>query len=85
MYFVYLLKCKDGSIYTGITNDLDERMRKHRAGIASKYTRSRGFAKLLYVEEYGTKGGALRREAEIKRWKRDKKLFLARSAHAGNR
>ncbi len=76
MYFVYFLECKDGSLYTGITNDIDKRMAKHLAGSASKYTRAKGPTKIIYTEQYETRGEALKREAEIKKWRRKKKLDL---------
>ena len=80
MYFVYLLGCKDGSIYTGITNDLKQRLERHKAGVGSNYTRAKGAEKILYTEEYADRGSALKREAEIKRWTRQKKLDLIRSS-----
>ncbi len=78
MYFVYILRCKDGSLYTGITNDIDKRLAAHKAGTASKYTRSRGVKKFEYIERKRTKGNALRREAEIKKLARIEKLVLIR-------
>lgn len=76
MYLVYLLECGDGTIYTGITNDLEKRLAKHRAGTASNYTRARGAIRILYTEEQPSKGAALKREAEIKRLPRAAKLDL---------
>jgi putative endonuclease len=76
MYFVYLLECKDGSIYTGITTDVERRISRHRAGRGARYTRIKGVKKLLYSEPHPSHGSALRREAEIKRWPRKKKLAL---------
>lgn len=75
-YFVYLLECNDKSIYTGIATDLARRLREHKAGTGARYTRSRGAKKMLYWEKYKTRGAALKREAEIKRWRREKKLEL---------
>ena len=75
-YFVYLLECSDKNIYTGITTDLTRRLKEHKAGVGSHYTRSHGAEKILYSERYKTRGEALRREAEIKRWPREKKLKL---------
>lgn len=77
MYFVYLLLCKDGSIYTGITNDLERRLRMHKDGTASRYTRAKGAKKIMYSEKRRTRGAALKREAEIKKWSRAQKLMLA--------
>ena len=82
MYFVYLLLCKDDSIYTGITTDLDGRLKKHKDGTASHYTRARGAVKILYSETHKDRSGALKREAEIKRWPRAKKLALIET-HGG--
>ena len=76
MYFVYLLLCKDDTIYTGITTDLERRLKKHKDGTASHYTRARGAVKMLYSETHKNRSSALRREAEIKRWSRAKKLAL---------
>jgi putative endonuclease len=58
-YLVYILKCSDGTLYTGITNDLLGRLALHNAGRASRYTRSRTPVKLAYVEDVGDKGTAL--------------------------
>jgi len=76
MYFVYLLECKDGSIYTGITNDLKKRLDRHKNGLGGNYTRAKGAKKILYTEEQADRGSALKREAEIKKWPRLKKLNL---------
>jgi putative endonuclease len=77
-YHVYLLKCADGSIYTGITNDLKKRLKNHRDGTASKYTRAKGASRFIYSEVAANRSVALKREAEIKKWPRLKKLELAR-------
>src|SRR4051812_38345355 len=76
MYFVYLLLCKDGSIYTGITTDVARRLEQHKAGKGGAYTRSHGAKKMLYTEKKRNRSFALKREAEIKRWPRAKKLLL---------
>jgi predicted GIY-YIG superfamily endonuclease len=73
---VYLLRCRDGSLYTGITNDLARRLAKHRAGTASAYTRSRRPLVLAYQEPQPDRGAALRREAAIRRLSRSAKLAL---------
>lgn len=77
MYLVYLLECSDGSIYTGITNDLVRRLRMHKVGTASRYTRAKGAKRIIYTEKCSTRGHALKREAEIKKWSRTEKLVLA--------
>ena len=76
MYFVYVLECKDGSLYTGITNDLERRLKMHKKGIASRYTRARGAKKMIYTEKRRTRGAALKREAAIKKLSRGQKLLL---------
>jgi len=76
-WWVYMLRCVDGSVYTGITNDLDRRMRSHAAGSASRYTRSRLPVELVYREPQPDRSAALRREAEIKRYPRVRKQQLA--------
>ena len=81
MYFVYILQCSDGTLYTGITNDLERRIEQHKKGIGGKYTRAKGASKLVYSEKAPSRGTALKREAEIKRWTRQKKLNLIQSRH----
>ena len=76
MYTLYLMLCKDQSIYTGITTDVKRRFAEHRAGTASKYTRSRGVVKMIYTERFKTRSKASKREAEIKCWKRERKLAM---------
>ena len=66
-WLVYLLRCSDGSLYTGITNDLPKRLKAHRAGKASRYTRSRLPVVLACSEPQRSKSAALKREAAIKR------------------
>lgn len=75
-YFVYILECKDGSLYTGITNDLKKRFDAHKNGVGARYTRSHPPKKIVYSEKYRTKGRALSREAEIKALSREVKLRL---------
>ena len=76
---VYVLRCRDGSLYTGITNNLPRRLRAHRAGRGAAYTRSRLPLRLVYVERRRSRGAALRREAAIKRLPRRQKLSLIAS------
>jgi len=73
---VYLLRCRDGSLYTGITNDLPQRLESHRRGKASAYTRSRRPVALAYQEIARDRSAALKREAAIKRLSRREKLAL---------
>jgi putative endonuclease len=73
---VYLLRCRDGSLYTGVTNDLARRLESHDRGTASAYTRSRRPLALAYQEHQPDRGAALRREAAIRRLSRADKLAL---------
>lgn len=75
-WLVYMLRCRDGSLYTGITTDLDKRLRAHQAGKASRYTRSRLPVTLAFTEPQPTKSAALIREAAIKRLSRPQKEQL---------
>lgn len=74
--YVYMLRCKDGSLYTGWTNDLQHRLAAHSAGRGAKYTRGRGPLTLVYTEELSDKETALKREAAIKKLTRAEKLAL---------
>ena len=76
MYHIYLLQCGDNSIYTGITNNVERRFEEHKNKKGGNYTRSRAAKKIIYTEEYQTRSEALKREAEIKSWRRKKKLSL---------
>ena len=66
MWYVYCLRCKDGSIYTGITNDLKQRINRHNQGKGSKYTASRRPVKLVYQEKHPDNSSALKRESYLK-------------------
>ncbi len=77
---VYILKCGDGSLYTGITNDLEKRIEKHNAGTGAKYTRSRLPVRLAWSESVESESAAKVREAQIKRLPRNKKLSLVKAA-----
>jgi putative endonuclease len=76
MYYFYIFKCKDKTLYSGITNDLGRREVTHNSGKGSKYVRARGGGKIVYSETFRTKGKALKREAEVKNWPRIEKLGL---------
>ncbi len=76
-YFVYLLECADGSLYTGITTDVARRFVEHQAGIGSHFTKAKKARRMVYTEEHPSRSSALKREAEIKKWPRKKKLALA--------
>lgn len=75
-YFVYLLECEDKSIYTGIATDVARRFEEHKAGKGARYTRAHGAKKVRYLESHATRSAALKREAEIKKLPRAKKLAL---------
>ena len=77
-WLVYILRCADGSLYTGITNDLIRRCKQHNAGTASRYTRSRLPTVLVYQESHSSQSMALKRELEIKSFSRQKKESLIR-------
>ena len=76
MNYVYMLRCRDGSLYTGWTNDLVKRLKAHNSGSSSKYTRTRLPAELVYFEEWESKEAAMSREWHIKRLSREEKLKL---------
>ncbi len=75
-FFVYLLKCRDNTFYCGYTNNLEKRVKTHNLGKASKYTRARLPAKLIYVEDLSSKSNALKREYQIKQLSRYEKEEL---------
>ncbi|MDO8408036.1 MAG: GIY-YIG nuclease family protein [bacterium] len=76
MYFVYIIECTDGSLYTGITTNIARRFAEHKAGTGGHYTRSKSVLKVAYTEKHHDRSSALKREMEIKGWHRDKKLNL---------
>lgn len=80
--FVYMLRCKDGSLYTGWTNDLEHRLAMHNSGRGAKYTRGRSPLELVYSEELPDKEAALRRECAIKKLRREQKLALLQTWQA---
>ena len=75
-WFVYILRCRDGSLYTGYTDDVERRLSVHRSGKGAKYTRSRLPVELAYWEELPDKSAALKWEAAIKKLSRQQKLQL---------
>lgn len=76
MFYVYILECSDKTLYTGYTNSLEKRIKKHNLGIGSKYTRGRRPVKFVYTENFPDKSSALKREIEIKSLTRKKKIQL---------
>ena len=75
-WYVYILRCGDGTLYTGVTDNVERRLAAHRAGKGAKYTRGRGPLELAYTEQLPDKSAALRREAAIKRLPKQKKEAL---------
>ena len=73
---LYILRCADGTLYTGITTDVARRFREHSSGKGAKYTRGRGPLELVYQEDCGDKSAASRREWEIKQLTREEKLKM---------
>ena len=81
MYYFYILRCSDNSLYSGITNDLEKRLKEHNSaqGRGAKYTRAKGPVTLVHSEKLSNRSSALKREAEVKRWRKDKKEELVAS------
>ena len=81
-WYVYMLRCRDGSLYTGYTDDPVRRLAVHNSGKGAKYTRSRLPVTLAYSEEHPDKSAAMKREAAIKRLKKPQKeaLFLQKES-----
>ena len=75
-YYVYILRCGDGSLYTGSTNDPEKRLAAHRSGKGAKYTRARLPLELVHLEEYNSKSEALSREYAVKQLSREEKFRL---------
>ena len=74
MFWLYVLECRDRTLYVGHTDDLDERMRCHDAGMVDSYTGSRRPLKLVFAEEFGSRYEALAMERKLKGWSRAKKV-----------
>ena len=72
-WYLYILRCGDGTLYTGITNDVEKRLEAHRNGKGAKYTRGRGPLELVYRESCGSHSEALKREHQVKRLSRQEK------------
>ena len=78
-YFLYILKCKDGTYYTGSTNNLELRLKLHNSGKGAKYLRGRGPARLVYVKRYESLSRALKAEIKVKALSREKKMEMVKS------
>ncbi len=79
-WVVYILRCSDGSYYTGITNSLDRRIEQHNAGKGAKYTKGRGPVELIYQEKHPDRSSASRCEIEIKKLSKNQKISLISAA-----
>ena len=80
IWFVYMLRCRDNSIYTGITNNLYKRIGAHLSGNGSKYLRGRLPVELIYKEDFSNRSSASKREIEVKKLKKKEKELLIKSA-----
>ena len=80
-WHVYILRCKDGSLYTGITTDIERRLEQHNAGKGASYTRSRRPVTLAWHEKMASESAARKREAEIKKWTREEKMNFLIKKH----
>lgn len=76
MFYIYILKCSDDTLYTGYTVNIENRLNTHNAGLGAKYTRGRLPVTLMYHEEFDNRSDALKREYEIKQLSRSEKLNL---------
>ncbi|MFN8474673.1 MAG: GIY-YIG nuclease family protein [Anaerolineae bacterium] len=79
MVYVYMVECRDGTLYTGWTTDLKQRVQAHNNGTGARYTRSRRPVRLVYWEPAADRSAALRREAALRRLPRDQKVALCES------
>ncbi len=83
MYYVYIVRCSDNSLYTGFTSNIEKRVKEHNTSIrGAKSIKGKLPVKLVYSEGYSSMGEALRRENEIKSWSRNKKLALINKDNA---
>lgn len=82
MFYVYILRCKDNTLYTGFTVNLEKRIETHNKGIGAKYTRGRTPVKLVYKEEHETKSQALKREYAIKKLNKKQKINIIKDGKA---
>jgi putative endonuclease len=83
-YFVYILECKDKSLYTGITTDIERRLEEHKSGRGASYTRAKGVKGIVFSESCSNRSVASKREAEIKKLKRSDKKALVLGWKAKN-
>lgn len=84
MFYTYILKCSDGTLYTGYTNNINKRIKTHNQGKGAKYTRGRLPVKLVHTEKFKTKSKALKREHSIKKLTKEKKIELIKKSEEPN-
>ncbi|MGH7273041.1 MAG: GIY-YIG nuclease family protein [Nitrospiria bacterium] len=77
-WYVYMVRCKDGTIYTGISNEVEDRINKHNSGQGAKYTASRSPVTLIFQEKHRDRVSAMKREIRIKTWSRGRKEALSK-------
>ena len=82
MYTVYILKCADNTLYTGIAKNIEKRLAVHRTGEGSKYVRTRLPIKVVFMEKSKNRSEATKREIEIKKMSRKEKIFLIKKNHS---
>lgn len=78
MWYVYILECRNKALYTGVTNNIERRLKDHQTGKGGRYTSYNRPRRILYTEGFKDESGAKKREQQIKRWSRSKKLALIR-------
>jgi putative endonuclease len=78
-WFFYIVECRDGSLYCGVTKDIKRRIEEHNKGLGGRYTRTRMPVQMRYFEKYPSRGEASKRECQIKGWTRKKKLSLVQN------
>jgi putative endonuclease len=83
-WYCYMVRCRDGALYVGMTNDLEERVREHNWGVKCEFTSRRRPVELVWFEREADRGAARKREKELKGWKREKKLALIEAGPSGN-
>lgn len=76
MFYFYIVRCKDDSLYCGSTNNTEQRIKRHNTGRGSKYVRAHGGGEIIYAENFKSLAEAMRREAQVKKWSRKKKENL---------
>ncbi len=79
MFYFYIFRCKDGTLYSGSTKNIGAREQLHNCGQGSKYVWARGGGRIIYFEKFKSLGKAMRREVEVKKWPRQKKKLLIKA------